>query len=66
MFKKIGAILQSIKAAPKEVEIAYKSVYGNTNRCVHCGEAIPEGSLICINCERKCEDVERTEAHGIK
>jgi hypothetical protein len=52
MFKKIGAILQSLKASKKEVEEAYESVYDNANKCVHCGAVIPEGGLSCPNCER--------------
>lgn len=52
MINKIGSILQSIKATPKEVKQAYDSVYDNANKCVHCGEVIPEGSWSCPKCER--------------
>ena len=51
MIKKIGSILQSIKASPKEVEEAYNSVYDNANKCIHCGAVIPEGRLSCPSCE---------------
>ena len=53
MIKKIGSILQSLKATPKEVEKAYGSVFDNANKCVHCGEVIPEGQLSCKVCEEK-------------
>ena len=28
----------------------------NVNRCVCCGEIIPEGRQVCLNCERSPED----------
>lgn len=52
MLNKIGSILQSFKASPKEVEEAYNSIYDNANKCVHCGAVIPEGRLSCPNCEK--------------
>jgi hypothetical protein len=52
MIKKIGSILQSLKATPDEVKQAYDSVYENADKCVHCGEVIPEGRMSCPNCER--------------
>ena len=27
----------------------------NSNFCVCCGEEIPEGRMVCPNCERKAE-----------
>ena len=27
------------------------------NRCVCCGEIIPEGRMVCPKCERSAEDV---------
>lgn len=51
MLIKIGSILQSRKAPPKEVKEAYSSVCDNANKCVHCGSVIPEGRLSCKDCE---------------
>ena len=28
-----------------------ETVVGNENRCVCCGEIIPEGRQVCLNCE---------------
>jgi len=28
------------------------------NRCIACDDIIPEGRMICINCERRSEDRE--------
>ncbi len=56
MIKKIGSILQSHKSTPKEVEKAYSSVFDNANKCVHCGEVIPEGRLSCPSCEEKAKE----------
>ena len=55
MLNKIGKILQSRNAPPNEVEEAYDSVYYNANKCVHCGSVIPEGRLICPNCESEVQ-----------
>ena len=55
MVNKIGSILQSLKATPEEVKQAYDSVFNNANKCVHCGEVIPEGRLICPKCESEVE-----------
>jgi hypothetical protein len=55
MMRKIGAILQSFKASKEEVEEAYKSVYSNAEKCIHCGVIIPEGRLICPQCESEVE-----------
>ena len=53
MIKKIGSILQSHKATPKEVKKAYDSVFDNAEYCVHCGEIIPEGiGWSCPSCEK--------------
>ena len=56
MIKKIGSILQSHKATPKEVEQAYSSVFDNANKCVHCNAVIPEGTLSCLDCEGKAKE----------
>ena len=29
------------------------------NRCVCCGEIIPEGSMVCVTCQRKAEREQR-------
>ena len=50
MLNKIGSILQSRKAPPKEVEQAYNSVYDNANKCVCCHLVIPEGIQYCPFC----------------
>lgn len=55
MLNKIGKILQSRNASPNEVEQAYNSVYDNAEHCVICGQVIPEGRLICPNCESEVE-----------
>ena len=55
MVNKIGSILQSLKATPEEVKQAYDSVFNNANKCVRCGEVIPEGRLICPKCESEVE-----------
>lgn len=52
MLNKIGSILQCLKATPDEVKKAYDSVHDNANKCVHCGEVIPEGRLSCPKCEK--------------
>ena len=26
----------------------------NENRCVMCGEIIPEGTMVCLTCENRC------------
>lgn len=28
------------------------------NRCVYCGEIIPEGRMVCLMCEMQAEDRE--------
>ena len=56
MIKKIGSILQSLKATKSEVNAAYDSVYNNANKCVHCGAVIPEGTLSCLDCEGKAKE----------
>ena len=33
--------------------MAEKERTGNENRCVSCGEVIPEGIQICLDCGRK-------------
>ena len=55
MLNKIGSILQSRRAPPKEVEQAYNSVYDNADHCVHCGVVIPEGRLSCKDCESEVD-----------
>lgn len=61
MLNKIGSILQSRKAPPKEVEQAYNSVYDNANHCVCCHRVIPENTQYCPF----CEDVpKRKESEG--
>lgn len=55
MLNKIGRILQSYNATPQEVEEAYKGIYDNANKCVHCGAVIPEGRLSCPKCESEVE-----------
>lgn len=55
MLNKIGKILQSNDATPKEVEEAYNSVYDNANKCIHCGAVIPEGRLSCPSCESESD-----------
>ena len=50
MLNKVGKILQSRKAPPKEVEQAYDSVYDNAEHCVCCGRDIPEGRQVCVIC----------------
>ena len=30
----------------------------NDNRCVCCGEQIPEGSMVCVSCQRKAGKAE--------
>lgn len=37
----------------------YEAFYGQAiteNRCVCCGEIIPEGRMVCPNCERRNKD----------
>lgn len=29
------------------------------NRCVCCGDIIPEGSMVCVSCQRKADERER-------
>ena len=31
------------------------------NRCVCCGEIIPEGQQVCMNCQKKAENGEQKE-----
>ena len=59
MLNKIGKILQSRNAPPKEVEIAYDSVYENAEHCVICGQVIPEGRQVCIICGNKVREKQR-------
>lgn len=28
------------------------------NRCIACGDILPEGRMVCINCERRSEEPE--------
>ncbi len=34
--------------------------------CVICGEIIPEGRMVCLNCERKWKDVQTQNDDGKK
>ena len=34
------------------------------DRCVVCGEVIPEGTLVCPNCKARYEKVEYTKPDG--
>lgn len=34
------------------------------DRCVVCGQVIPEGTLVCPNCQAKYERVEYTKPDG--
>ena len=34
------------------------------DRCVVCGEVIPEGTLVCPNCQAQYEKVEYTKPDG--
>ena len=37
----------------------YKEESGNNNRCVSCGEIIPEGRQVCPHCETKIKEPTR-------
>lgn len=39
-----------------KVAIAARCLIASDNRCVCCGEIIPEGRQVCLNCERSPED----------
>lgn len=36
------------------------------NRCIACGDIIPEGRMICINCERRSEELESESNRKVK
>lgn len=36
-------------------------IMDNANRCVYCGEIIPEGRQVCPNCEQKIGSNEEIE-----
>ena len=61
MLNKIGKILQSRNAPPKEVEQAYDSVYDNAEHCVCCHRVIPENGQYCPFCGDVKEESEGAE-----
>lgn len=50
----IGAIFKRYKKR-EEAAIKYNYAYFNADKCVHCGEVIPEGRMSCPKCESEVE-----------
>lgn len=51
-----GSYINISEEVKKEVEKCIMNIgdkYGTENKCVCCGEIIPEGRQVCVKCESK-------------
>lgn len=49
-FSKFCASVEAEKPSESAINQFKHKAYGNVNRCVSCGDVIPEGRQVCPNC----------------